>query len=123
MWDSVNWKSNQQPIVVFSNTEIEYITLTKAVKEGLWLKGMIEEFGISQKHITVYYDHQSAIHLPKHQVFHERSKHINVKMHFVRDVINKEDVKVMKIAMEDNTVDMLTKALLKTKFKKLFELS
>lgn len=56
-------------------------------------------------------DNQSIIHLVKHQVFHDRSKHISVKFHFVRDLVEKGVVIVKKVGTEDNAVDMLSKSL------------
>lgn len=78
--------------------------------------------GIHQEGFKVHCDNQSAIHMIKHQVFHERSKHIDVKLHFVRDIINKGLVKVVKISIEDNPADMLTKALPTAKFKLCLDL-
>lgn len=63
---TISWKANLQLVVAFSTTEVDYIALTKEVKEAIWLKGMIEEFGIYQGQVIVYCDNQSAIHLSKH---------------------------------------------------------
>ena len=67
---AISWKSVQQPIIALSTTEAEFIALTEAVKEAIWLKGIIKEFGIDQDMVVVYCDSQSAIHLVKHQMFH-----------------------------------------------------
>ncbi|KAL6316139.1 hypothetical protein AAG906_015969 [Vitis piasezkii] len=74
-------------IVTFSSTEIEYIATIEVVKEGLWLKGMINELGINQKVVVIQCDNQSALHLMKNHVYHERTKHIDVRMHFIRDIL------------------------------------
>lgn len=88
----------------------------------MWLRGMISELGVDQEGVKVYCDNQSAIHLTKHQVFHERSKHIDVKLHFVRDIICKGIVSVVKIPTEENSADMLTKELPTAKFKHCLDL-
>lgn len=119
---TISWKSNRKSVVALSTTEAEYIVVSEALKEAMWLKEMIEEMGIHQEGFKVHCDNQSAIHLIKHQVFHERSKHIDVKLHFVRDIINKGLVKVVKISIEDNPADMLTKALPTAKFKLCLDL-
>lgn len=62
-------------------------------------------------------DSQSAIHLMKNPMFHERSKHIDVKLHFIRDIITKGEIKVEKIGTENNPADAMTKSLSLTKFK------
>ena len=83
---------------------------------------MITELGQRQESLTVFCDSQGAIHLSKHQVFHEKSKHIDVRMHFVRDVISEGSVKVLKIATEENPADMLTKTVPSDKFDHCLEL-
>ena len=65
----------------------------------------------------IYYDSQSAIHLTKNQMFHERTKHIDIRYHFVRDIISGGDVVIKKITTADNPADMLTNALPRTKFQ------
>lgn len=116
---AVSWKSSLQSVVPLSTTEGEYmeIAITEAVKEGIWLTWMIGDFGIIQKSVSIFYDSQSALHLAKHQVFHERSKHIDVRHHFVRDVVSKGVVKMLKVLTEENATDMLTKSLPIAKFK------
>ncbi|KAE8700517.1 hypothetical protein F3Y22_tig00110556pilonHSYRG00215 [Hibiscus syriacus] len=119
---AVSWKSNLQSVVALSTTEAEYIAVTEAIKEAMWLQGMVEELGIQQKVLTVFCDNQSTIHLTRNQVFHERSKHIDVKLHFVRDVVTKGSITVKKIPTEENPADMLTKALPATKFRHCLDL-
>ena len=62
-------------------------------------------------------DNQSALHLAKNQVYHERSKHIDIRLHFVRDVIESKIVGVEKVSTEDNPFDMMTKSLPRSKFR------
>lgn len=110
------WKANLQSIVALSTTEAEYIACTEAVKEALWLKGISKELGIDQKKITIFSDSQSALHPSKNQMYHERTKHIDVRLHFIRDVIAEGKVELKKVSTEDNPTDMLTKALPLSKF-------
>ncbi|XP_073121589.1 uncharacterized protein [Henckelia pumila] len=93
---AISWKSVLQSVVDLSTTEDEYIAVTEGIKEALWLKGMITELGLKKEMVEVHCDNQSTIHLSKHQIFHERSKHIDVKLHIVRDIIAKGEVKVEK---------------------------
>ncbi|KAJ0489574.1 putative RNA-directed DNA polymerase [Helianthus annuus] len=113
---SVSWKASLQHVVALSTTEAEFIALTEAVKEALWLKGLISELGIVVDTAMVKCDNLGAIQLSKHQVFHERSKHISVKLHFIRDVINSKEVTVEYVDTEENAADMLTKSLPGPKF-------
>lgn len=108
----ISWKALLQSVVALSTIEVEYIAMTEAVREAMWLKGIIKEFRIDQGAVRVHCDNQSTIHLSKHQVFHERSK-----QPFVRDAIDKGVVKVQKIGTEDNPTDMIAKALPSSKFK------
>ena len=97
--------------------ETEYVALIEVVKEGLWVRRMIGKLGLAQKTLTVHYDNQSAIYLIMNTMFHERTKHINVKLHFLRYVVSKCEVVAEKIHTDDNPVDMLMKALTTIKFK------
>ena len=81
------------------------------------MKGIIKELEIEQDQIMVFCDNKSVICLAKHQVYHERTKHIDVRMYFVRDVIAEGLVVVQKIPTEDNHVDMITKLVPVAKFR------
>jgi len=83
----------------------------------VWLKGICAEVLASEDVNTgVYCDSQSAIHLSKHQVFHERSKHIDVRLHYIREIVQSGEVSLTKIASSKNPADMLTKPLPSVKF-------
>ncbi|KZV24450.1 Aspartyl-tRNA synthetase [Dorcoceras hygrometricum] len=77
----------------------------------------MESLGCKQKVVTIFCDSQSAVHLTKHQVFHERSKHIDVRLHFIRDILEKGEIQIKKIATADNPADMCTKVLPGNKFE------
>ena len=64
--------------MALSTTKVEYIIATEGMKEGLWLKGIINELGIDQKVVVIYCDSQNALHLMKNHVYHERTKHISM---------------------------------------------
>ena len=119
---AVSWKSNLQSVVALSTTEAEYIAMTEAVKESFWLKGILSDFGVNQDVVTIMCDSNSAICLSKHQTFHERSKHVDVKLHFIRDEVNKGKVKIEKVSTEENAADMLTKTIPSSKLKHCLEL-
>ncbi|KAL6323553.1 hypothetical protein AAG906_039135 [Vitis piasezkii] len=80
-------------------------------------KGFVSELGYKQEPVTVFCDNQSAIYLVRNPMFHERSKHIDVKLHFIREVISSGAVKFDKIATEENPTDALTKSLPVAKFE------
>ncbi|KAL6341072.1 hypothetical protein AAG906_032187 [Vitis piasezkii] len=105
------YKANLQSVVALSTIEAEYMAVTKAVKEAIWLKGITEELAMYKSKVVVYCDNHSAIHLAKNQSFYERSKHIDVRLHFVRDIIVAGEIGVGKVPTKDNPSDMLTKSL------------
>ncbi|KAG9450795.1 hypothetical protein H6P81_010760 [Aristolochia fimbriata] len=93
---SISWKSTLQSTVALSTTEAEYMAITEAVKETIWLHGLLKNLGVGQKQLKVYSDSQSVIHLAKNQVFHARTKHIDVRYHFVREILEEEEILLQK---------------------------
>lgn len=104
----VSWKCNLQHVVLLSTTEAEFIVVTEAIKEAIWMRGMTTNLGIDCDVASVYSDNQSGIHLAKNQVYHERTKHIDVRLYFVRDVIARGEVNLLKVSTLDNPADMVT---------------
>jgi hypothetical protein len=84
---AVSWRACLQPTVAQSTTEVGYITVCDACKEAVWLKGLYVELSGDTSYIDLFCDSQSAIYLIKYQMFHERTKHIDVKYHYVREVM------------------------------------
>ena len=113
----ISWKSQLQPLVALSTTEAEYVAVTDEFKEAIWLQGFLKEAKLLDGTVTVYSDSQSAIHLGKNPVYHERTKHVDVRYHFVRDMISKGEVNLQKIPTENNPADMGTKVVTLAKFK------
>ena len=98
------------------------MAVTEAAKEAIWLQGLLEDLGVVQKQVNVFCDSQSAIHLAKNQVFHVRTKHIDVRYHFVREIIEDEKILLQKIGTAENPADMMTKVVTSTKFKHCLDL-
>ena len=119
---AIRWKATLQHIVALSTIEAEYMAITEACKEAIWLKGLFSELSEELQVSTVFCDSQSAIFLTKDQMFHERTKHIDVRYHFVRDVIARGDIVVSKVSTHDNPADMMTKPLPIAKFEHCLDL-
>ncbi|KAH9698871.1 Integrase catalytic domain-containing protein [Citrus sinensis] len=113
----VNWKASLHHVVALSTTEAEYTAATEAVKEALWLRGLITELGMTQETVEVHCDSSSAIYLSKNPAHHEKTKHIDIKLHFIRNVISKGVISMVKVHTDDNPADMLTKVVTTAKFK------
>ncbi|GJZ49960.1 hypothetical protein Tco_0604150 [Tanacetum coccineum] len=97
-------------------------TRAKAVKEAIWLRGLLEELGVELNTVAVNCDNQGAIHLSRNHVFHERTKHINVRYHFIREVLEAKTVEVLKVGTEHNAADALTKVVCGHKLQHCLEL-
>ena len=118
----VSWKATLQHVVALSTTEAEYMALTEAVKESIWLKGLLIELGINLRSVVVNCDNQGAIHLSRNSMFHERTKHIKVRYHFIREIVESKEIEVAKIGTEDNVANAFTKVVPSPKFKYCMEI-
>ena len=101
--------------IALSTTEAEFIAATEASKELLCLKKFVNELGFKQDKYVLFCDNQSVIHLSKNASFHSRSKHIDVRYHWIRDVLNSKQMQLEKVHTNDNEADMLTKVVTKEK--------
>ncbi|XP_042051319.1 secreted RxLR effector protein 161-like [Salvia splendens] len=104
-------KSQLQHIVALSTTESEYIAIIEVMKEVVWLKGVLSELNFLKTPPVVFSDSQSAIQLYKNLVFHDRTKHIDVRFHYIRDIVEKNEVSLLKVHTDKNPADMGTKCL------------
>jgi len=108
----VSWKSKKQQTVSRSSAEAEYRSMASAVSEITWLLGLFNELGVSiQLPITVFSDSKSAIQLAANPVFHERTKHIEIDCHFIRDKIKAGVVDTAYVHTQQQLADLLTKGL------------
>ena len=114
---AVSWGSQLQKIVALSTTEAEYVAVTEASKEMVWLQSFLEELGKKQEDNVLYCDSQSAIHLAKNPSFHSRTKHIQLRYHFIRSLLEDGILKLEKISGAQNPADMLTKTVTIDKLK------
>ena len=89
------WLSKKQPIVTLSTCEAEYVAATACTCHAIWLRNLLKEVSMSQIDPTeICVDNKSAIALAKNPVFHDRSKHIDTRYHYIRECITKQDVKL-----------------------------
>jgi hypothetical protein len=86
----ISWSSQKQKVVALSTCEAEYMALSEAVKEALWIKSFINNLniGIHFDTVPIHVDNESAIKLAKNPEFHNRSKHIDIKYHFLREHVD-----------------------------------
>ena len=82
------WTSKKQPIVTLSTCEAEYVVATSSVCHAVWLRSLLKELHMSQVEATeIFFDNKSALALAKNPIFHDRSKHIDTRYHFIRECI------------------------------------
>eukprot|EP00253_Pinus_taeda_P004157 PITA_04157 len=116
----ITWACKKQGAISLSSAEAEYRGAVEASKEALWLRRILSEFGFEQQHpTTLWCDNQSAIQLCKDPVQHQRSKHIELHMHFIRKIIHDHVLEVQYCSTDDQVADIFTKALTEAKFTKL----
>ena len=114
---AVSWQSKLQKCVALSTTEAEYIAVTEAGKELIWIKTFFKELGMQQDEYVVYCDSQSAIDLSKNATYHSRTKHIEVRYHWIRDATEEKRLRLKKIHTDKNVADMMTKVIPKQKME------
>jgi len=115
---AVSWSTKQQEIVSLSTTESEYVAITHAAKEGLWIHSLISQlFPRKLDPMTLFLDNQSAVALAKDHQYHACTKHINICFHFIRYVIENGSIQCIYCPTDNMVTDMLTKALPSMKVK------
>ena len=112
----ISWSSQRQSIVSLSTAEAEYIALTHGAKEAIWLRQFLNDLGLSCKTVPILVDNQSAIRLASNSEFHKRSKHIDVRFHFVRDVIDRKEIEIDYVQSKNQLADIFTKPIAKQQF-------
>jgi hypothetical protein len=119
----VSWSSKKQPIVTLSTTESEFVAAASCACQAIWLRRILEEIQFKQQGETsIYCDNSSTIKLSRNPVLHGRSKHIDVKYHFLRDLAKDEVINLIFCRSEDQVADIFTKPLKTPLFHKLREL-
>jgi len=86
------------------------------MKEVIWLRGLVSELGLQQDVFVIFCDSQSVVHLTRNIKYHSRTKQIEIKHHFIRDIVDTGDIIVEKIHTTENPANMLTKPLPSAKF-------
>jgi hypothetical protein len=110
--DPVSWASKKQRTVALSTCEAELYAKAAAIQEVLWLRGLMKELGLhTQAGSTVHGDNQSAIAVAKNGVKGERTKHVDVKYHFVTETVERGEVQLKWVSTHEQQADIFTKAL------------
>ena len=118
----VCWKSIIQSLVAMSTTKTKYIVVAEASKEAVWLARLVKELGIEQGGVQLHCDSQSVINLAKNQVYHAKTKHIDVRFHKIRELMTSSQILLRQVHTPKNATDMLTKVVTTDKFKHCLDL-
>ncbi|GJS13832.1 hypothetical protein Tco_0408304 [Tanacetum coccineum] len=114
-----SWFSKKQTALAISATEAEYVFAGKACQQALWMKQDLVDYDIKLDDIPILCDNKGAIDLSKNPVLHSRTKHIEIRHHFLCDNVQKGNVSIEKVSSEDNIADISTKPLKREPFNLL----
>jgi len=115
---AISWSAKRQEIISLSTMESEYVAATYAAKEALWLHSLLSQlFDMDLKPTTLFSDNQSAIALTKDHQYHARTKHIDIRFHFICWIIENGSLRLVYCPTNDMVADALTKALPSPKVK------
>ena len=105
----VSQSSTLQKIVALSTTEAEYVVVLESTKEIVWLQSFLKELGKINENSTLYSDSQSTIFIANNPAFHFKTKHIQIKYHFIRQLLDDEQLMLENVCGSKNPANMLTK--------------
>jgi hypothetical protein len=113
----ISWASKKQPIVSISSIEAEYVVATSTSCQAVWLRRILKDMSHTKKDPTpIFYDNTSATALSKNHVFHKKSKHIDTRFHFIRELVNNSDIALQFYGSRDQLTDIFKKPLGKSVF-------
>ncbi|CAM8982498.1 unnamed protein product [Rhodiola kirilowii] len=115
----VSWFSKKQNNISLSTAEAEYIAARSCCTQMIWMKQMLEEYEVEKDAMTLYCDNMSAINISKNPVQHSRTKHIDIRHHFIRELVKKKVITLKHVSTEKHLADIFTKPLDNVQFETL----
>ena len=113
----ISWFSRKKSCVALSTAKAEYVTACSTSCEAVWLRKLLSDlFDLQLDATCIYCDNQSCVKLSENLVFHDKSKHIEIKYHYIRDMVQRGAVKLQYVLMNEQIADVLTKPLARVKF-------
>lgn len=107
----ISWEARKQKTVALSSTEAEYMAISEATKEAVYLREILNDVGMSNECVTIFNDNQGAIKLAENNRYHSRTKHIDIRHHFLRSICQQGIIELKYMASEKMPADVLTKGL------------
>ena len=117
----IHYRSKTLPLIVLSSTEAEYVALCKGVQDLKWIKNILKEFNIQVEDTIIYCDSQPAIKMVENPVLNGRTKHVDLKLQYVREAAALGEFKLTYIESKKNLADLLTKPFKGEQFTKLMQ--
>ncbi|GJX34394.1 hypothetical protein Tco_0245951 [Tanacetum coccineum] len=117
----ISWQCKKQTIVANSTTEAEYVAAANCCGQVLWIQNQMMDYGFNFMNTKIHIDNESTISVIKNPVAHSRTKHIEIRFHFIRDCYEKRLIEVIKIHTDHNVADLLTKGFDVTRFNFLVD--
>ncbi|GKC76101.1 putative ribonuclease H-like domain-containing protein [Tanacetum coccineum] len=115
----ISWQCKKQTVVANSITEAEYVAASSCCGQVLWIQNQLLDYGYNFLHTKIFIDNNSTICIIKNLVFHSKTKHIEIRHHFIRDCNEKKLIHMVKIHTDKNVADLLTKAFDVSRFQYL----
>ncbi|GJT55875.1 putative ribonuclease H-like domain-containing protein [Tanacetum coccineum] len=115
----ISWQCKKQIVVANSTTEAEYVAASSCCGQVLWIQNQLLDYGYNFLHTKIFIDNNSTICIIKNLVFHSKTKHIEIRHHFIRDCNEKKLIQMVKIHTDKNVADLLTKAFDVSRFQYL----
>ncbi|GJW40097.1 hypothetical protein Tco_0065942 [Tanacetum coccineum] len=115
----ISWQCKKQTVVANSTTEAEYVAASSCCGQVLWIQNQLLDYGYNFMHTKIFIDNNSTICIIKNPVFHSKTKHIEIRHHFIRDCNEKKLIQMVKIHTDKNVADLLTKAFGVSRFQYL----
>ena len=106
----ISWQCEKQTMVANSTTEAKYVAAASCCGQVLWIQNQLLDYGYNLMKTKIHIDNESTICIVKNLVFHSKTKHIEIRHHFIRDSYEKRLIEVTKIHTDNNVADLLTKA-------------
>lgn len=116
----ITWVSQKQRCVALSSCEAEFMAATAAACQAIWLQRVLGYIlNVETGPVVIFIDNRSAVDLAKNPTFHGRSKHIDLRYHFIRDCVEKGLIVIKYVSTKEQRADIMTKALAATKFEQM----
>ncbi|GKB08801.1 hypothetical protein Tco_0837113 [Tanacetum coccineum] len=113
----VSWSSKKQDCTAMSSAKAEYVSLSACCAQVIWMRTQLLDYGFHYHKIPIYCDSKSAIAISCNPVQHSRTKHINIRYHFIKEHVEKGTIELYFVGTEYQLADLFTKALPKERFE------